>query len=158
MFGSWKSRGGCGVQRFLWRNEEAEVEEDEVDILSEVEEELSTFILRQKAWKDLQHVKDLPCWMKTASLNRCYRTPPLPPKTKPPTPPKRQRSRSRTRLGSSDLPSCSPTPPLRSRRPSSTSTTSNSARQWFEPCQPSPRIAVIKWQISQPFAEIIDKS
>ena len=73
MFGSWKSRGR-GVQQYLWRNEvgvaaEEEEEEEEVDILSEVEEELSTFILRQNAF-NLQHVKDLPCWMKTASLNR----------------------------------------------------------------------------------------
>ena len=70
MFGSWKSRGR-GVQQYLWQSGvEAEVEDEEADILSEVEEELSTFILRQNAWKDLQHVKDLPCWMKTASLNR----------------------------------------------------------------------------------------
>ena len=61
------------MQQYLWQNKagvEAEAEEEEADILSEVEEELSTFILRQNTWKDLQHVKDLPCWMKTASLNR----------------------------------------------------------------------------------------
>ena len=46
MFGSWKSRGR-GVQQFLWKSE-MEIEDEA--ILSEVEEELSTFILRQKTW------------------------------------------------------------------------------------------------------------
>ena len=65
MFGSWKPRGRL-VHQYL-RNENIEVEEG---ILSEVEEELSTFLLRQNGWKDLQQVKELPSWMKTASLNR----------------------------------------------------------------------------------------
>ena len=65
MFGSWKPRGRL-VHQYLW-NEALEAEEG---ILSEVEEELSTFLLRQNGWKDLQQIKELPSWMKTASLNR----------------------------------------------------------------------------------------
>lgn len=120
MFGSWKcrTRGSTENQQqqvVLW------TEEDE-DILSEIEEELSAFLNRQKAWPAataLRHSKQLPSWMKTASLNRCSRTPPLPPKaSKVPTPPQRQRSR--TRLGSTEFPisssTCSPTPPSRRRR------------------------------------------
>ena len=63
MFGSWKPRG----RGHLWTDEAMDMEEG---ILSEVEEELSTFILRQKTWQGLHQVKEMPSWMKTASLNR----------------------------------------------------------------------------------------
>ena len=56
MFGSWKPRGRL-VHQYLW-NEALEAEEG---ILSEVEEELSTFLLRQNGWKDLQQIKELLC-------------------------------------------------------------------------------------------------
>ena len=102
MFGSWKSRISKAassdktkdtiiVQEDVWNNDE----EDEEAILSEIEEELSAFINRQLAWQGLAKAKKLPSWMKTTSLNRCSRTPPLPPKRTPPTPPPRRGSRSR---------------------------------------------------------------
>lgn len=112
MFGSWKSRGGSEavvVPPHLWHEDD--------DILSEIEEELSAFIQRQRAWpEEVQKAKKLPSWLKTASLNRCDRTPPLPPKVTPTPPPRSKRSCSRVRGSSVDLPSlsgstCSPTPP-----------------------------------------------
>lgn len=115
MFGSWKPRGGCNNN-----NSEAAkpfvLTADDDHVLSEIEEELTAFLDRHKVFRGLQNGKTLPCWMKTASLTRCERTPPLPPKLKavPPTPPPRRRSSSRSRaLGSTDIPSCwsaSPSP------------------------------------------------
>lgn len=120
MFGSWKARHEISAD-----------DEAVEDILSEIEEELSAFLLRQRAWPVISQAKKLPTWMKTSSLNRCERTPPLPPKVRPipppPTPPARRRSGSRlARLGSAEIPSvisstCSPTPPIRRRRPSGSS-------------------------------------
>ena len=131
MFGSWKSRvrhddkddnsQAAVVQLVSWDDEAGEV-------LSEIEEELSTFINRQLAWQGLSKAKQIPSWMKTASLNRCAKTPPLPPKTGPPpaAPPRSRRSRSRLRDlgGSLSSTSWTPTPPLRRARSRSRSTAS----------------------------------
>ena len=112
MFGSWKPRSGDSKVVLSVTPALGAPEDDHV--LSEIEEELTAFIKRQKVWPGLQTSKELPSWMKTASLTRCGRTPPLPPKLKavPPTPPPRRRSSSRSRaLGSAG--SCwstSPTP------------------------------------------------
>ena len=120
-FGSWKSRGKVVM-----------VKED-FAMSESIEEEFTSFLRRQtsvEAWQ-INEGKQLPSWMKTASLNRCNRTPPLPPKSRlpePPTPPPRGR-KSRGFLGSSDLPpstSCSVSdlsssaaqPPLSLPRPS----------------------------------------
>ena len=94
-FGSWKSRG-----KVVMVNEDFTMSES-------IEEEFTAFLRRQttvEAWQVNQD-KQLPSWMKTTSLNRCNRTPPLPPKARlpPPTPPPRGR-KARVFLGSSDLP------------------------------------------------------
>ena len=128
MFGSWKSR----VRHDKDDNSEAaavfQVVTWDDETLSEIEEELSTFINRQLAWQGLSKAKQIPSWMKTASLNRCAKTPPLPPKTGPPpaAPPRSRRSRSRLRDlgGSLSSTSWTPTPPLRRARSRSRSTAS----------------------------------
>ncbi len=97
--------------------EEENGDSGSVGVESEIEEDLSAFTSRQSAWPVVLRSKKLPSWMKTASLNRCARTPPLPPPTPipstrppplppkcgqpPPTPPRRRRScsRSRSRTG-----------------------------------------------------------
>ena len=132
MFGSWKSR----VRQSDKDNDDGNSEAAAVvqlvtswddETLSEIEEELSTFINRQLAWQGLSKAKQIPSWMKTASLNRCAKTPPLPPKTGPPAaPPRSRRSRSRLRDlgGSLSSTSWTPTPPLRRARSRSSTTTS----------------------------------
>ena len=101
-FGSWKTRGKVVM-----------VNDDDFACMTEsIEEEFTAFLTRQttvEAWQvnQVNQAKQLPSWMKTTSLNRCNRTPPLPPKARlgppPPTPPPRGR-KSRGFLGSSDLP------------------------------------------------------
>ena len=143
MFGSWKPRirrqdnknqphpASVEVQQVVaWDN-------DDTEVLSEIEEELSAFINRQLKWQGLANAKPLPSWMKTASLNRCERIPPLPPKKTPPIPPPRRRSRSRIRdLGGSLSSSTTwtPTPPLRrhSTSRSSRSASLQSIQPWAE--------------------------
>jgi hypothetical protein len=146
MFGSWKARvhaqastaAAAAVGRPSWPEDD--------DILSEIEEELTAFLNRQHAWPAVvqQQARKLPPWMKTASLNRCSRTPPLPPKARqqvpPPTPPRRRRSCSRSRAqlllrgSSADLPSIgsssfSPTPPTRRKRASGASSSASLVRR-----------------------------
>ena len=132
MFGSWKSRVRQSDKDNDDDNSEAAavvqlVTSWDDETLSEIEEELSTFINRQLAWQGLSKAKQIPSWMKTASLNRCAKTPPLPPKTGPPAaPPRSRRSRSRLRDlgGSLSSTSWTPTPPLRRARSRSSTTTS----------------------------------
>ena len=98
-FGSWKSRG-----KVVMVNEDYTMSE------SIEEEEFTAFLRRQTSTCtdliQINQAKQLPSWMKTTSLNRCNRTPPLPPKAKlpRPTPPPRTGRRARGFLGSSDLP------------------------------------------------------
>ena len=65
MFGSWKRRGSQEST-----SEAADWMETE-DILSEIEEELSSFLIRKQGWPGV-HVaalEELPSWMKPASLH-----------------------------------------------------------------------------------------
>ena len=94
-FGSWKSRGKVVMVKEDFGKSES------------IEEEFTAFLRRQTTveYCQVNQEKQLPSWMKTTSLNRCSRTPPLPPKARlpPPTPPPRGR-KARVFLGSSDLP------------------------------------------------------
>ena len=139
MFGSWKSRSSSDKTEdtIVVVQDEAWDDDDDEAVFSEIEEELSAFINRQLAWQGLAKSKRLPSWMKTTSLNRCSRTPPLPPKKTPPTPPPRRRSRSRQRDfgGSLSSTNWTPTPPLRRTvrsRSASLQSISVSSSPWIE--------------------------
>ena len=62
------------------QQEDSDDEEEDTGVgyLSEEEELFAVFRARHSQWSSTRTMKDLPGWLKTASLQRCERTPPLP--------------------------------------------------------------------------------